>query len=103
MTTVTNVVQVPLPDGAQATPDDLEVLQRLLAAIASLRYEAGREWPGIRGALVENGWNLRWGLQWHIEARRGRELEEACGRTVDEAFARVWQVTREDPALEGTP
>jgi hypothetical protein len=103
MTTATNVVEVPIPAGMSPTADDLEVLERLFRVMTCVRLDPGREWSRVRNTLERNGWTLSWGLEWHVEARRGRELEQACGTTLDEAFARVWQVTREDQSLEGTP
>jgi hypothetical protein len=103
MVTATHVVEVPLPAGLDPTPEERELLERLFAAVAGVRLEPGRDWPRIRTALARNGWSLSWGLQWHVEARRGRELEQSCGVTPDEAFARIWQVTREDMPIEGTP
>jgi hypothetical protein len=103
MITSTNVVEVPLPEGAKPTAEDLEVLERLFRAMTSVRLDQGREWPRIRAAIERSGWTLTWGLQWHVEARRGRELEQACGVTLEEAFAQVWHVTRGDQPLEGTP
>jgi hypothetical protein len=96
-------IEVPLPPGAAADPNDLEALRSLLAAVASVRIDAGGEWESVRRQLEASGWKVRWGLAWHVEARRGHELEQACGHTLDEAFGQVWQVARQDPDVEGTP
>ncbi len=103
MTTATRTIDVPLPEGAGGAPEDVEMLRGLLCAITALHYDSGRDWPRIRRALERGGWDLRWSLQWHVEARRGRELEQTCGRTLDEAFHQIWQVTGREEPLEGTP
>lgn len=103
MTITANVVEVPIPAGMRPTADDLELLERLFRVMTCLRLGQGREWSQVRDTLERNGWTLSWDLEWHVEARRGRELEQACGKTLGEAFAQVWQVTREDQSLEGTP
>ena len=100
---MSRTIEVPLPPGAGADPSDLEALRSLLAAVASVRIDAGGQWESVRRQLEANGWNVRWGLAWHVEARRGNELEQACGHTLDDAFGQVWQVTRQDPEAEGTP
>ena len=103
MATTVNTIAVPIPTGALATTEDVEVLGSLFRAIAAVRFDEGHEWPRIRQALERSGWSVQWGLQFHVEARRGRELEEACGRTLDEAFAKVWQVAGAEEDLEGPP
>jgi hypothetical protein len=103
MATAIHSIEVPLPEGTQATPEDIEVLSGLFRVMTALRFEAGGDWPRVRRALERGGWGVRFGLQWHVEARRGRVLEEACGRTLDEAFASVWQVAGREESLEGTP
>ncbi len=103
MTTAVNTIEVALPDGVSASPQDVEMLSSLLRVIASLRFEEGRDWPRLSRALELGGWRVSWGLQWHVEVRRDRELELACGRTLDEAFAAVWQVAGREHPEEGTP
>ena len=103
MTTAMNTIEVPLPEGGLATPEDIELLSGLFRAIAAVRFDAGQRWPDMRRALEQGGWSVQLGLQWHVEARRGRELEQACGRTLDEAFASVWQFAAAQGSLEGTP
>jgi hypothetical protein len=102
MTTATTSIEVPLPEGAQPTAKDVEVLTSLFMAVASLRLPGG-EWEKIRNRLEAAGWDVRWSLQWHVEARRGRELEQVCGRTMDQAFAELWQFTGQEVPVEGTP
>jgi hypothetical protein len=103
MTTTMHTIEVPLPEGALATPEDIEVLGGLLRAIAATRFDTGQNWPGVKRSLERGGWEVKWGLQWHVEVRRGRDLEQACGRTLDEAFATVAQFTAAEEPLEGPP
>ena len=103
MTTTIRTIEVPLPEGALASTDDLDVLRHLLSAVAALRFGSGERWARMRQSLERSGWDVRWSLQWHVEARRGREMEQACGRTLEEAFGTVSQVARSPEPLEGPP
>ena len=96
------VIEVALPEQAEPTPEDLELIQAAFQAIVGLHYPGGDEWRTVLRRLEAEGWSVRCGLQWHVEARRDRELEEACGKTRDEAFARLNQTTRV-ATLEGCP
>jgi hypothetical protein len=96
------VIEVPLPEGAQPTPEDMELLQAAFRAIVDLRYPGRRHWEAVRDGLEREGWSVRCTLAWHVESRRGREMEEACGKTRDEAFDRISQTTRV-ASLEGCP
>ncbi len=102
MTMAANMIEVPLPQGATASPEDVDVLGDLFRAIAAVHFDSAHRWLEQRQALERDGWTVNWGLQWHVEVRRGRELEQACGRTLEEAFATIRQVAGAQE-LEGTP
>ena len=87
-------IEVPLPEHVEPTSEDAEVLAAAFRALVHLRYESGGEWQQVRRRLESEGWSVGCGLTWHVEARRGRELEEACGATRDEAFRRLDHATR---------
>jgi hypothetical protein len=97
-----HVLEIRLPEGARPAPDDIERLRVALQAIVNLHDPGGVEWQTVLHRLESEGWAVRCELMWHVEARRGREREEACGKTRDDAFARVDQTTRA-PSLEGCP
>jgi hypothetical protein len=80
----------------------MELLGTAFQAIVDLHYPGGHEWQAVLRRLESEGWSVRCGLMWHVEARRGRELEEACGKTRNDAFARINQTTRV-ASLEGCP
>jgi len=96
------VLEVLLPENARPNSDDMELLRTALQAIVDVHYPGGQEWQRVLRGLESDGWSVRCGLVWHVEARRGRELEEACGKTRDDAFARIGQTTRA-ATLEGCP
>jgi len=100
--TSSTVIHVPLPESPPPSAEDLDVLRTMFQAIVTTRCERGQEWRRVLARLRAAGWEVEYGLRWHVVARRGRELEEACGYTRDEAFAKVDHVTRTD-VLEGTP
>jgi hypothetical protein len=99
---VRQVIEVALPEHAEAGADELAVLRSTLEAIVGLRFEEGGAWRETLKQLRAAGWSVDCGLQWHVVARSGREREEAYGVTRDEAFARLAQVTHAK-TVEGTP
>ena len=91
-----NVIEVPLPYEANPSREDLELLEATFRAIVDLRYPATREWEKVEEELNAEGWTMRVALMWVAEASKGREFERAVGRTKDEAFAELRQLTRMD-------
>ena len=94
------VIEVPLPDGANPSNDDLDLLQTAFQALVALRYENGRAWERIERELAADGWTVRARLMWVAEASKGRDFEQAAGPTKDEAFAQLLELTRMDEVPE---
>ena len=92
------VIEVPLPEGAALTDDELELLETTLKTIVELRYEGSRRWEAVARRLEEGGWAVHTRLGWIAEARRARDFERASGRTKDEAFAELLTLTQLDTA-----
>lgn len=89
-------IEVPLPEGAQPSKLDLELLKATFQAIVTLRTEGGREWEEVLRQLERDGWSVHWGLCWHAQARRGEDYEQASGKTLDETFSELAQLARLD-------
>jgi len=89
------VIEVPLPEGEEPTPEDLEQLERTLRAVVELRYER-RHWEQAARRLESGGWEVRCRRGWIAEARRGREFEQAFGATRRQAFAELTTLTEMD-------
>jgi hypothetical protein len=100
--TGSRVIEIPLPDDSRATVEDVELLESAFQALVSLRFGGGHEWESMQRCLESRGWSVSCGLRWHVEARRGREVEEACGKTRDDAFRRLYQ-TAHVASVEGCP
>ena len=98
----THAIEVPLPEGAQPSGDDLALLEALCTTVVGLRYAGSHAWEETAQKLEGAGWEVHWGLMWRAEARRAGHIEQADGRTRDEAFAELWQLTRLDD-VEGCP
>jgi hypothetical protein len=94
--TGTRIIHVPVPADANATGEEVELLESAFQAIVDLRFPHGREWERVRRALADEGWTVSARLMWVAEARQGREEEMAVGRTLDEAFGRLQDLTRMD-------
>ena len=90
----TRTIHVRLPAGADITAEDLELLDATFHAIVTLRYQGGHDWERLEQDLEASGWDIRARLMWVAEARRGRDCEQAIGRTKDEAFGHLEQLTR---------
>jgi hypothetical protein len=102
MATVTQGLDVPLPEGVEATTRELEHLRAMLEALVAMHFEHGESWPEILHKLEGEGWTVRARFGWSVEARRGRECERALGRDRDEAFTELYRLTCLD-SEEGTP
>jgi hypothetical protein len=90
----TRTIEVRLPAQADPTPEDLELLDATFHAILDLRFHEGHHWSALERELASRGWR--------VEGRRGREVEQAVGRTKDEAYEQVQQMTKLDE-LPGVP
>lgn len=98
----TRTIEVRLPVQAEPTPEDLELLDATFHAIVELRFQGGHMWDSIERELGRRGWRVQSRLMWVAEARRGREVEQAVGRTKDEAYDQLQQLTTIDE-MPGVP
>jgi hypothetical protein len=96
------VIEVPLPNGIEPTAIDLELLKATFQAIVTLRYECMADREECLKRLQSDGWAVNWGLTWVAEARRGEVYEQASGKTVEDALAELYQMTRLN-MLSGCP
>ena len=89
-----STIQVRLPAGMQATPEDLEVLRTTFQTIVTLTRECGCSYHQALQAMRDEGWAVTWGLTWIAQARRGDVYEEGTGATKEEALVQLQQMTR---------
>jgi hypothetical protein len=89
-------IEVRLPAKAKVSQEDRELLDATFQAIVSLRFQGGHTWQQVERLLLAHGWDVRSRLMWVAEARRGRESEQAVGRTKDEAYDQLQQLTKLD-------
>lgn len=89
-------IEVRLPEDAQPAAEEIEALEATFQAIVALRYEGGAAWRDIERALVAHGWDVCSRLMWVAEARRGRESEQGVGRTKNEAYGHLQELTNVD-------
>ena len=69
--TGTRIIQVPVPADANATGEEVDLLESAFQAIVDLRFPHGREWERVRRALADEGWAVSARLMWVAEARAG--------------------------------
>lgn len=98
----TRTIEIQLPEHLDPETEDIDLLRATLQALVGVRYEQNREWKQALAHLRSAGWQVEWSLQWHVMARRGREMEEACGVTRDQAFLKLDHMVRAE-SFEGTP
>lgn len=93
-----HVVEIQLPEDLALDEAGVRELQASLQSIVGV--EGGRSFQEIVRRLAAEGWATKTTFGWCIEARRGRDLERAVGRTLDEAFKELYQLTRLDEASQ---
>jgi hypothetical protein len=87
------VIEVPLPEGLP--PDEVESLSTLLRAVVE-RHGGGHAWEAVAHRLEEEGWTLHTRVGWIVEARRGRDFEQAAALSRDAAFAELQSLVQLD-------
>jgi len=97
-----NHISVPLPLGVEPSKTDLELLQATFQAIIALRYENAVRRDAMLSVIEDEGWNVRWGLTWVAEARRGNDYEQATGSTTESALGCLYHLVQM-AKLEGCP
>jgi hypothetical protein len=60
------------------------------------------KWEQVAERLEEEGWAVRCDKVWLAEARKEGHIEQATGKTRDEAFAQLCQMTLQD-TVSGCP
>jgi len=87
---------VTLPDGVEPTRDDVERLEAMLNAVASLYFETRGDWLEAAQRLRADGWDVSVRPGWIAEARRGHDFEHAFGDTRSRAVAELRAMTELD-------
>jgi hypothetical protein len=95
-------IEVPLPEGAEPTADERALLEELCRTIVGLQFDGHEPWRRVAGRLECAGWNVHWRVGWIAEARREDHFERGVGRSLDEAFVELEQLTLLDE-VEGCP
>jgi len=86
-------IEVRLPAGLETSADDLEVLRTTFQTIISLTQPGGSSPCERIRDMREQEWDVHWGVTWLVSARRGKDYEEATGRTREEAMERLREAT----------
>jgi hypothetical protein len=94
-----HVIHVSLPESAEPTPEDIELLRSVFDAIVSLRFGHGRSGERVVQALRADGWQVRSRLGWVADARKGGECEEVTGVSQSDALAHLEQLIRADRVI----
>lgn len=92
----TLMLEIPLPEGARRSPMDLEMLKAMLHAIVCQRFECDQRSERSIQELEQAGWSVHVGPTWMAVGRRGGGVEEAYGKTPDEAVERLHQYLRHE-------
>jgi hypothetical protein len=87
-------IEVPLPDGAQASQLDMEMLKATLQAIVAMRFEYSEKSVKAVEALETSGWQVKLGPAWVATGRSDQGCEQVIGQTPDEAIGRLYEELR---------
>jgi len=99
---MTHIIEIPLPDEVQISSFDLDMLKATLHALVARTCHLSEESARLVRDLESEGWRVQVGPTWLAVCRHDRALEEATGRTLDEAISKVYEYTRQD-ATSGCP
>jgi len=97
-----SIIEIPLPDGVQASTAEVELLKVTFQAFLRLRCADCERQKELMQGIEECGWKVHCGLSWVAEARRGSDYEQATGETMDDALSSLYHLTRM-AKLEGCP
>ncbi len=95
-------ITVRIPECYQVADGDLNALSASLQTLVNLTCDCGSEAGTHLARMLENGWQVKWGLAWVAEARRTHVYEEATGATKEEALQKLRHLTRLHE-VDGTP
>jgi hypothetical protein len=95
-----HILHIPLPEDLPFS--NAELLKATFQAIMALRCDCSNEWDRRLRELQSEGWDVNWKLTWIAEAKRDGDYEQANGKTLDEVFSRLQQLTRLD-TVAGCP
>jgi hypothetical protein len=95
-------ITVTIPDCYQVDTSDLTALGASLQNFVNVTCNCQSQAGSHVARMMENGWQVRWGLAWVAEARRGHLSEEATGATKEDALMKLRHLTRLHE-VDGTP
>jgi hypothetical protein len=87
----TLILEIPVPGSARRSPMDLEMLKAMLLAIVSRQFEYAETSARAVQDLEAAGWSVHVGPTWMAVGRRAGAVEEAYGRTPDQAIEKLHQ------------
>lgn len=91
--TETCSIKIELPDDLEASADNLEVLRTVFQTIITLSRECGNKSNQDLQTMLAADWKVHCGLTWSATAERGKQFETATGKTKEEAFDQLRQMT----------
>jgi len=95
-------LEIPLPAGVTATEEDIAFMHAACQSVVAICLDEERTWLETLQKLEKEEWQVNWGLQWSVEAKRGRCIETAIAPTIKEAFSQLSDLARLH-AVEGCP
>ncbi len=96
------IIEVPLPNGAVPNDADLALIKAACRSVVSLCLDTHHDWFTQLRQLEGEEWRVDWGLLWSAEATKGRCSEAVTAPTIDEAFERLSNLARLHK-VEGCP
>ena len=95
-------LEIPLPPGLEPSDADLALIKAACSSVVSICLDQQRDWFATLQKLETEDWQVNWGLQWSVEAKRGRCIETATAPSIREAFNQLSDLARLH-RVEGCP
>lgn len=96
------VLELTLPEGINLSATDMEIMSSLLQVLITMRFENGHQKRTLLQTIEKSGWNVKLGVSWVAEARRGQDFEQAIGKSPVSALCCLHSHTQM-AKLEGCP
>lgn len=95
-------IPISLPADTDITETDLALLKTACEIAVANYLKRRAEWSGVQEKMEKEEWQVKWDLQWLVEAKRDRCSETVMASSIYEAFHQLSDLVRLHK-VEGCP